>query len=140
MKRGSLKSYVLDSFALLVWLLDQKDANKVRAILENASAGTVRIAMSLINAGEVIYILAKKRGLSVAEEFEHKMLTLPVHYVTPEREDILAAARLKSRHSVSYADCFAINLAVDLKASLVTGDPEILKFDQLVSLEWLEQS
>jgi predicted nucleic acid-binding protein len=47
--------------------------------------------------------------------------------LVPVREPyILEAARLKARHSMSYADAFAVATARLARAPLLTGDPEIL--------------
>lgn len=40
---------------------------------------------------------------------------------------IESVALLKGKYLIAYADAFAINLALTKAASLVTGDPEILK-------------
>ena len=81
--------------------------------------------------------LAKKKGRQAAEQYENQMLALPVRYVMPEAEDILAAARFKSKHAVSFADAFTVALALDLKAQLVTGDPEPWSLHEIVTLKWL---
>jgi uncharacterized protein len=132
-----LTGYILDAFAILVWILDQEGANAVQQLLEQASAGAISLTMSMINAGEVRYMLAKKKGAPAAEQYEQQMLSLPVRYVTPEAEDILAAARFKSNHAISYADAFAVALALELKAQLVTGDPELWSLRDIISLKWL---
>jgi len=49
----------------------------------------------------------------------------------------LEAARLKGKHAVAYADCFAAALGVQKKAKVVTGDPEFKKFGGTVSVEWI---
>lgn len=50
---------------------------------------------------------------------------------------VRAAAHLKARHHISYADAFAVALAQELGATLVTGDPEIREVENLVGVEWL---
>jgi predicted nucleic acid-binding protein len=134
-----LPDYVLDSYAVLVWILDQPGADKVDELLNQAASGSISIVMSMINAGEVRYMLAKKKGEAAAEQFEQRMMSLPIRYVMPDAREIIAAARLKSKYSISYADCFAVGLAVNLKAPLVTGDPELLNLRDMLSLEWLER-
>lgn len=42
-----------------------------------------------------------------------------------------AAAILKADNSIALADCFAIALAAEEGAALLTGDPEIIEADQL---------
>jgi ribonuclease VapC len=52
---------------------------------------------------------------------------------------ILAAARLKAEYPISYADAFAASLALELGASLVTGDPEFKTIKENLSLLWLDK-
>ena len=61
---------------------------------------------------------------------------LPINFYEASEERILAAAWIKSNHAISYADSFAVQLAQELKGTLVTGDPE---FDGIKDLEvlWL---
>lgn len=62
---------------------------------------------------------------------------LPVELADVTMERVLGAAQIKAHHAVSYADCFAVSLAKELEASVVTGDPEFRKVGALVSLVWL---
>jgi predicted nucleic acid-binding protein len=49
----------------------------------------------------------------------------------------MAAARLKARHTISYADAFAVALAQELGAPVVTGDREFEHVESLVEVLWL---
>jgi len=42
-------------------------------------------------------------------------------------ERVLAAAHLKARHPIAFADCFAAVTAAARDATLLTGDPAILE-------------
>jgi predicted nucleic acid-binding protein len=84
--------------------------------------------MSWINVGEVAYVVERRRG---AEETAHVVAqlrgALTLDEATPTR--VLEAARIKARHSLSYADAFAAATALAHGAVLVTGDPELLHAD-----------
>ena len=69
---------VLDSWALLAWLLDQPAASRVEALLERAEAGKVQLSMSWMNAGEVYSMASRKLGAHEAEEFHSRLPSLPV--------------------------------------------------------------
>lgn len=127
---------MLDSYALLEWLLGQPGAAAVRRMLEQAAEDRLQLSMSWINLGEVTYMLARKHGWQAAERFINGIPSLPLRAVVPDVEDILGAARIKAKAQVSYADAFAIGLAVNLKADIVTGDPEIRAL-ALVPVIWL---
>jgi ribonuclease VapC len=55
------------------------------------------------------------------------------------RATVLAAAHIKARFPVSYADAFAVVTAQDHGDVVVTGDPEFepLADAALVAVEWL---
>lgn len=123
---------------MLAWLQDEPTADRVEAIL---FASDARLALSSINAGEVYYKLARRRGSEEAEAFwraaSSGRLPLRLHGATDAR--VRRAAALKARFLVSYADAFAMGLAIELGQPLVTGDPEIRAAaeDAGVRLEWL---
>ncbi len=92
--------------------------------------------MSLINAGEVVYLTGRNRGRKIAEALLKDLHDLPIGFYEASEERILAATRIKSSHAISYADSFAIQLTKELKANLVTGDPEFESVKDLKVL-WL---
>jgi ribonuclease VapC len=47
------------------------------------------------------------------------------------------AASLKAKGRLAYADCFAAALAVERKAQLVTGDPELKALEEKVKVLWI---
>jgi predicted nucleic acid-binding protein len=120
-----LKCFVLDSWALLEWLFDQPGAARVEEILSMTAGGDCELRMSWINAGEAVYMTARKRGIRDADELEKRLPTLPVRFALPDADAILRAARIKAKARLSHADAFAVDLALTLGAGLVTGDPEI---------------
>ena len=91
-----------------------------------ADAGSCRLLMSWINAGESVYMTSRKKGAQAAAKLE-KALTasLPLELVLPDAENILGAARIKAAAKLAYADAFAVDLARSRHAPVVTGDPEI---------------
>jgi predicted nucleic acid-binding protein len=114
---------VVDSWAM--WIQKEPEAPLVRRFLLEADEGNLELLMSALNVGETFYILAKRRGAAVAEQFLKRLPSLPVHIVVPDQGGIMAPARIKGSHAVSYGDSFAIALAQAEKASVMTGDDEI---------------
>lgn len=117
---------VLDAWALLAWLQGEEPAAElVTDLLERADGQATSLHMSWINLGEVAYILARRLGESRAARTVATLRRAPLtlERATPAR--VLAAARIKSGHRLSYADAFAAALALELDAPLVTGDPEL---------------
>ncbi|NTU62647.1 MAG: type II toxin-antitoxin system VapC family toxin [Chloroflexi bacterium] len=132
-----LPQYTLDSYALLAYLQAESGGAAVRALLEAARDQQAVLGLSLINVGEIYYILYRERGKDQAEAALADLHTLPLtlHPVTEER--IMAAARLKASFPIAYADAFAAALAQELGALLVTGDPEFESLESQIGIMWL---
>lgn len=133
------KIFVLDSFALLAHLQGEPAAKRVRAILLEAEAGWAQLLMSMINWGETLYITEREKGFSVAQTTAAHLDEIPLTVVSVDRKLTLTAAHIKANFPVSYADSFAVALAQQESATLLTGDPEFKKVSHLVAIEWLPQ-
>ena len=62
---------------------------------------------------------------------------LVVEVVPVDRPLVFAAAHLKARYPISYADAFAAALAKQNQARLMTGDPEFKAVEPEVAIHWL---
>ena len=70
---------VLDSWAVIGWLQGEEPAQaKVRDILDEASRGAAKVSISLINVGEVFYLIAKRHGAALAERFLADLMMMPI--------------------------------------------------------------
>jgi predicted nucleic acid-binding protein len=127
---------VVDSWAIIVWLLDQPAAAAVEAFIQEADEGNLHLIMSWVNVGEVFYIISRRHGQERAADFIDRLPSLPIRLVLPDEDAILGAAAIKAAHPVSYSDAFAISLAQSEKASVITGDDEIRQCG-LVPVDWL---
>lgn len=128
--------FVLDSFAVLAYYHAENSGERVLDLLNDAREDKVQLAMSLINVGEVIYLSRRNQGRKIAEAILEGLRDLPITFYEALEERILAAAWIKSSHPISYADSFAVQLAQELRATLVTGDPEFESVEDLKVL-WL---
>jgi len=129
---------VLDSWAMIAWLQGEEPARaRVRELLEQASRDQAKVSMSLINVGEVFYLIAKRHGAAPAERFLADLAMMPIQALLPDRRLILGAARLKSRYPISYADAFAVETAREQNAVLVTGDPDLWQLSKQEPIEFL---
>ena len=129
--------YVLDSYAILAYFQAEPGGLKVKELLKKAKAEDAVASMSLINLGEVIYNTGRKLGEDRAKEILDDIMLLPIQLVEVTRDRVLAAARIKTQYPISYADAFAVSLAQELNATIVTGDPEFKQVESLVTLFWL---
>jgi len=132
-----VKTRVLDSWPILEWMNGRQPAtNAVDSLLDESEAGTTRLFMSAINAGEVYYFLSKRCTETLAESWRQSSGTLPITIEVPTAEEIWDAALLKGRHPIAYADAFAAALAQKYRCPLLTGDPDFRSVPDL-ELDWI---
>ncbi len=136
---AELPRYVLDGFGLLAYFGAELGEDQVKAVLTRAAAGQVAAYLSVINLGEVAYIIEREQGISATRRALAAIDQLPIEIVAADRRMAFAAAHVKAQHPLSYADAFAVALAQQMGASILTGDPEFRKVEHLVKVEWLPQ-
>jgi predicted nucleic acid-binding protein len=129
--------YVLDSYALLSYLRDESMADRIEALLSEAAHGHTDLHLSTIGLGEIAYIVERRHGEVACQETLEKLATFPIQLQEATLERVLAAARLKARYAISYADAFAVALAQELESEVVTGDREFEQVESLVDVLWL---
>ncbi len=118
--------YVLDSSAVLAWLQGEAGGGEVADLLERARHGDTLL----------IYIIEHEESVQAAQIALATIDGLPVRQVNASREIALQAAHYEATYRMPYADCFALGLARQLGAPLVTGDPEFRAQDE-VDLLWI---
>ncbi len=113
--------HCLDSWAVLAWL----DGEEPAAEVVQGVVDRERPAMSWLNLVEVQYRTARDHG--------HREATAVLAELRPRVNEDLPGisamrevARLKADNPIALADCFAIALAAEKGAVLLTGDPEII--------------
>ena len=133
--------YLLDSWAILAYLKKESPADqRVLELLEKARHGKVLLFLSVINLGEIYYIVGRARGEDTAQHILEEIKQLPVEILPVDETDVLAAARWKMQYPMAYADAFAASAAQDLQAILLTGDPELLALENLLEIEILKRN
>jgi ribonuclease VapC len=130
-------SFVLDSFALLAFLQDEPPASRIEKLLESAGKQKYRLFLSLINLGELLYITERRGGVARAQDTLALIYQLPIEIVPADEQTVFAAAHIKANHSISYADAFAVAIAMREEATILTGDPEFRSVETFVHIEWL---
>jgi predicted nucleic acid-binding protein len=130
-------AFVLDTFALLAYLKDEPAAVRIEQVLEQAGKEKCHLFASIINLGELLYITERKGGISKAQDTLALIQQLPIEILPADEQAVFAAAHIKARHAISYADAFAVAAANDEKAVILTGDPEFKNVEHLVKVEWL---
>jgi PIN domain nuclease of toxin-antitoxin system len=131
---------VLDTFAVLAFLEGEPSGQRVVDIL---TAGDPW--MTLVNVGEVTYIVERGRGKAVADVVFADLLAnerpdggVPIQLLPVDQTLVRRAASLKAAGGLSYADCFAGAAASILECPVLTGDPEFVAAERAgVMVTWL---
>jgi ribonuclease VapC len=135
---AELPVYVLDTFAILASLQDEPGAARIEELLKAAQKAKCRLVLSVINLGEVLYMMERRGGMPKAQDTLRLIRHLPVQILPSDERAVFAAAHIKANHPISYADAFAAAAAQSLAGTILTGDPEFHAIEELVQMEWLE--
>ena len=130
---------VLDSYSLLAYIEGEAGAETMIEIFRVARDSGRSLFLSVVNWGEVYHITMREAGHERGDEVAHLISTLPIQIVPADLDLTRQAAELKSKHRMSYADCFAAALAKSRKAELVTGDRDFRQVEGEVKILWLEK-
>jgi predicted nucleic acid-binding protein len=134
------KTVALDAWAVLAFLRKESPADlRVLEILEQAGHRQMRAVISIINLGEVYYRIGKLQGQKAADDTLADLRLLPMDILPADEEAVLAAARLKMKYPISYADAFAVAVSEAYKATLLTGDPELIALAGELHIERLHR-
>ena len=130
---------VLDAHAVPVFLGEEPGWTEVEEILRFGEPW-----MTLVNLGEVAYILERTSGAAAADEVwanlraESRPGGTPVRWIDVDDTLVRRAAVLKARGGLSYGDAFAAGAASVLDCPVLTGDPEFRVAEELgVTVRWL---
>lgn len=131
------KALVLDSWAVLAYLEDESSGRKVADMIGDAHEHGISLLMSVVNAGEVWYILAREVSETEADKAIDGLRLLGIEFVDADWKLARIAGVFKARRRMSYADCFAAALAKEHKAELITGDKEFKQVEGDVKISWV---
>jgi predicted nucleic acid-binding protein len=129
---------VLDSYALLAFLRGEPGEDQVAALLEKAGDRDVPLHMTEVNYAETKYMVVRKDGAERWAQVARELPTLPIEFLPADRRLADLAADFKVRYRLSLADAFAVALAKEKKAELVTGDLEFKPLEKEIKVTWLK--
>jgi len=132
-----LKNAVLDSYAILAFLFQEKGFKTVLDLFERTAQVDHASLIAAPNWAEVRYVVERKVGAVRWRDARFKLLGLPLQVVSTDQELAELAGRIKVTRSMSLADCFAAALAKQKKAELYTGNPEFKAVEKEVKVVWL---
>ena len=131
------KVVVLDSWAIIAYLEEEASAERVADIIADAHEEEIPLLMSVVNAGEVWYIIARESSVADADASINQLRDLGIEFVDADWNLAKDAGYFKSKNKMSFADCFAAALAKQRKGHLATGDPEFKQVESEIAINWL---
>ena len=132
-----IKAYVLDTWAIIAYLEDEPSAELVSELISKAHERHCPIFMTVVNAGEVWYTVAREISENEANTALKALSELRIQLINIDWELTQESARFKSQHKLSYADCFAAALSKQLHAVLITGDKEFKALENHIQIHWV---
>jgi predicted nucleic acid-binding protein len=133
------RAIVFDSWAVIAFLEGEPAGEKIADIIADAHENGTLLMMSVVNAGEVWYILARAASEHEADKGIDELRGLGITFVDADWNLTHAAARFKGKYKMSFADAFAAALARQEKgAVLLTGDAEFAQAEGDVMILWVK--
>ncbi len=137
--RSPAKTYLLDANAILDYVQDGPGAGTVERLLREASRNDATLMISVINLGEVFYLLWKVKGEQRARQTVDDLTLLPVEVVPADLSQAIKAAELKATYRIPYVDGIAAALALQHRATIVTSDRDFEKLGRQLPVLWLSR-
>ncbi len=132
------KAIVLDSWAVIAYLEDEPAAERIANHIAGAHESHILLIMSVVNAGEVWYIIAREASASDADRSITELRHLGIEFIDADWSLAHEAGGFKSKYKMSFADCFAAALTKQRTALLLTGDSEFKQVEKDINIEWLQ--
>lgn len=138
--KNSTKTYVLDANAILDYVQDGPGAATMERVFREAFRDDAVLMISVINLGEVFYLLWRDKGEQQARQTIDDLVLLPLQIIPVDLPQALKAGELKALHKIPYADGIAAALAIGQNATIVTSDRDFEKFGRRIPVLWLSRS
>ena len=106
-------------------------------MMADAQEQAVPLLMTVVNAGEAWYIIARRTSKADADRTIKELRDLGIESVDADWNLAQRAGYFKSKNKMPFADCFAAALAKERAAHLVTGHPEFRQVEREISVLWL---
>lgn len=131
------RSIVLDSWAIMAYLEDEPAGEKVADVIADAHDDGTPLLMTVVNAGEVWYIAARRTNAAEADRTIALLQQIGIEFIEADWPLTKIAAGYKVKGNISFADCYAAALAKQTRSALHTGDREFEQLEGEVSIVWL---
>lgn len=121
----------------MAYLEDEPAAEKVADVIADADDEGTPLLMTVVNAGEVWCIIARRTSSSDADRALGLLRDIGIKFINADWPLTELAARYKVNGRISFADCYAAALTKQMKATLLTGDPEFTQLNGEIDILWL---
>ncbi len=135
-----MKKYVLEANAVFDLVEAGPGFQKVEHLFQTAIQQHSSIVISVLNWGEVFYLLWQQRGEETARRTTARLSRLPIEIVPVDLAQAIKAGELKAVHKIPYVDCIAAALATLHQATLVTSDRDFEKLGRHFPVLWIARS
>jgi len=119
-----MKTYLLDTSALLCLRDDEPGAERVAEILALAQSGQAQCVGCFITLMELMYRVWRDETKVDARLAYEQCLALPIVWIHETPELLIAAAEIKAHYPLSVADAWIAAAAQQAGAVLLHKDPE----------------
>ncbi|HKF46182.1 MAG TPA: PIN domain-containing protein [Terracidiphilus sp.] len=131
-------TFILDSSAVLRFIHKQAGWDRVAEVLEENLCGLCNVTLSAIQWGEIAGTMRKDAGPSGESRALRALSELLITVVPVAPEQAVRAAEVKVDRRISYADAFALELAMRTPEHiLLTADFGFKAVDDLARIEYL---
>ena len=116
-------TYIVDACAIVAFYKDEKGADKIEKLLDEAVSGQSIIYMNIINLIEVYYLFLRTFGQDKANFFLEEIYKLPISIVeTIDTMIFSETSRLKVQYAIPLGDSIGLATAIKLNGTFVTAD------------------
>jgi predicted nucleic acid-binding protein len=130
--------YVLDSSALIRYIDNEAGADRVNMAIKACVSGRAGLSISAVQWGEVAGNLRKRLGAVEERRILSNILPSEAEIIPATGERAVRAAALRVDRGLSYADAFAVELALDsTEHILITADYGFQPAADLIQIEFL---
>ena len=132
-----MRTFVLDANAVVDYIQKGPGSAKIESLLVDAFRLQRPLLVSVLNWGEVFYLLWQRVGEEKARQVLANLSRLPIRIVPVDLSQALKAGELKALHKIPYVDCLAAALATLNQATLVTSDRDFEKLGRHFPVLWI---
>ncbi|MCL2753750.1 MAG: type II toxin-antitoxin system VapC family toxin [Defluviitaleaceae bacterium] len=136
-----MTNFVLDACAVVALLKNEDGGAVVESLLIHASDEKADVFMHRANLIEVYYGFLREDGKKIAKSYVKAIENSRINIIDNISQKLMfKAGELKTDYKLSFADTFAVALAMEMDASLVTSDHhemDVLDNNNVVSILWI---